>query len=232
MRVLFLLDQKIPQASFDRVWQQVREIYDGLNIETKIERMSYENVTGEIRYNVHSLPYGFLKKHVVATHKRDSNRHDHFIFLVHEDNWGKWQKDKRVWGENLSHYFYDYHVEVCRWDKDNEANSVGTIYHEITHSHDALIERELGVRLENVIGIGDWDKDFTHGGAKEWEYIRHKQNQRGIREVKHLLADAYEKRKVRYLKNYYNKLSTVVELMQKVIDLKRRLQSKKKTSCH
>jgi hypothetical protein len=230
MRVLFLLDKKIPQASFDRVWGQVREIYNGLKIETKVERMSYEKITGEMRYRFDSLPYGFVKKHVDATHKRDPNRYDHIIFLVHEDNWV--YQAKRVWGENFSHYFYDYHVELCRWDKDNEANSVGTIYHEITHSHDALVERELGVRLEDVVGIADWDKDFTHGGAQEWYYIRHKENQSGIRSVKQLLADAYEKRKVRYLKGYYNKLSTVVELMKKVIDLKRRLQSKKKTSCH
>ena len=157
MRCLFLLDQKIPQASFDRVWQQVREIYKGLDIETKIERRTYDNITGTHKPTFDSLPYGYVKERIKAVHDRDPNRYDHIIFFVHEDNWIF--QEKRVWGENFSHHFYDYHVQLCRWDKDNEANSIGTLYHEITHSHDSLIERELDVDINKF-----WQSEVDANG--------------------------------------------------------------------
>ena len=228
MRTLFLLDQKIPQDAFDRVWQQVREIYKGLDIETRIERTNYKNITGAHKPTFDSLPYGFVKGKIDAIHKKNANRYDHIIFLVHKDNWVF--QEKRVWGENFSYYFYEYQVELCRWDT-NEANSVGTLYHEITHSHDALIEVELGVSIETVVGVSDWDKDVTHGGAPEWEYIRYKQNQDAIKLIIPLLKQAYEARKVRYLKGIYGQLNTIVELLRKVVFLQRKLKAKKNTSC-
>ena len=87
---------------------------------------------------------------------------DFVIPLIHEDNWrsaGPLFDELRaevglkpklgIWGTNWSYIYRSYHVEYCRWDRDNPANRFGTLYHERVHPVDALVRVELDVQWAN-----------------------------------------------------------------------------------
>lgn len=224
MRLLILKDKDIKETDLNIVLDGIDEIYHSnadIDITFTINEHDYTEVSGEQRYTFDSLPYGYIKKEVDRVHKRDNYAFDHIIFLVHRDNWR--YQDKRVWGENFSNVFYDYHVEIVRFDNKNLANSIGTMYHEIHHSHDALIETELGVKVESIVEVDDWDSGITHGGESPWEYIRYKENTRSLYKIKSLLKKAYENRKQRHLKVKVGMLQQIVKLMQQLVILKRTL---------
>lgn len=121
---------------------------------------------------------------------------DHIIPLVHQDNW----VFTGIWGTNWSNMFYSYHMSLCRFDKRNPANSLGTIYHEMMHSLDALIYTEIGKWVD--VGVA-WDKFCVHGGrpdkegTTEWKYIRHKENTKALKAIAPDLQKAYAKRRER-----------------------------------
>ena len=89
---------------------------------------------------------------------------DHIILLVHEDNW----TFKGIWGQNWSNVYHSYHLELCRFDKDIMANCLGTLYHEVMHSLDALIKVTVSVDVDKLFGF-DYDKFCVHGGRPDQE---------------------------------------------------------------
>ena len=90
---------------------------------------------------------------------------DHIIVLIHEDNW-KSDTDfiKGIWGTSYSNLWgHSYHLQYVRYDRDNMANSEGTFYHELMHSHDNLIKTTLGEEI---------DKLFTTEIDDDGKYIK------------------------------------------------------------
>lgn len=137
---------------------------------------------------------------------------DFILVMVHEDNWrSDTDTTKGIWGTNYSYVFGKQCLDYCRWDKDNFANTFGTAYHERHHSFDAIIKVELGVDIEPILGVTGYDKSITHGGAKPWKYIRHKENLDSLKVMKPYLIQAFAKRKVKH--------DEVLGLMEKVISL-------------
>ena len=78
-----------------------------------------------------------------------SPEYDHVFFFVHEDNWKSDPPgpNNGIWGTNYSYSIGDYHIHYCRWDRDNDANTFGTSYHEWMHALDALIKVELDEKI-------------------------------------------------------------------------------------
>lgn len=142
---------------------------------------------------------------------------DNIIMLVHEDNF----LFKGVWGVNWSGNFYKYSMQLCRWDKDNTANSFGTLYHEMMHSFDWVINEELGKNI-NTEYHGSWDKHVVHGGRPDqagkhgYDYIRYQENTNELRKIGLRLNQAYQKRRDRQklplLKKIVELLSTLLRL--------------------
>lgn len=164
---------------------------------------------------------------------------DFVMLFVHEDNWqssgelyekfkAKYGITKKsgIWGTNYSNVYHNYHVQYCRWDRDNLANVFGTIYHERHHALDALISTELGVNINPILGVTAYDRGITHGGETPWQYIRHKENTTSLEKMSPYLKRAFAARQKRH-DDYTNKQKTVITLLQQLVYWYRRLINKK-----
>jgi hypothetical protein len=80
---------------------------------------------------------------------------DSVVPLVHQDNW----VFTGIWGTNWSNVFYQYHVHLCRWDRRNMANTLGTFYHEWMHCLDALVKTHTGVDINTF-----WESEVDSNG--------------------------------------------------------------------
>lgn len=160
---------------------------------------------------------------------------DNVITLIHEDNWksGKTANRRGIWGTNYSYKYGKYHIQYCRFAKGNIANSFGTINHEIDHTFDALVKVEIGLDINPILGVTDYDKYTTHGGKPGDEarayhgYIRHKENEEKLKVIAPYLIAAYEKRLEKHIDAIKGKKLTIIGLLEKLVYLyQQRLNSK------
>lgn len=136
---------------------------------------------------------------------------DNVVMLVHEDNF----LYKGIWGQNWSFQHGTYSFQLCRWDKDNTANSFGTLNHEIMHSFDAVIKRETGKDI-NILFDGDWDGQVVHGKGK-WEYVRYQENTKALKKIAVPLKEAYNIRKERHLAPYKAVQLRIINLLRSIL---------------
>lgn len=151
---------------------------------------------------------------------------DHVVMLVHRDNW----VFTGIWGTNFSNVYYKYHVHLCRFDNNNVANSLGTLYHEWMHSLDALISTHTGVEIDNLfageICFTDWDTTCVHGNrtvscsATEYSYIKWKENTKALKKITPLLKQAYQVRKDLYFAPLINLQKYFISWMRSFINKK------------
>jgi len=146
---------------------------------------------------------------------------DNIITLIHQDNWksGKTATRKGIWGTNYSYKYGNYHVQYCRWDKKNPANSFGTINHEQDHTYDALIKVELGIDINPILGVTSYDADTTHGGKPPHKYIRHQENADKLKILAPYLKAAYAKRLEKHTDSIRGKQLTIISLLEKLVEL-------------
>jgi len=153
---------------------------------------------------------------------------DNIITLIHEDNWksGKTATTKGIWGTNYSYRFGNYHVQYCRWDKDNQTNTFGTLNHEQDHTYDALIKVELGIDINPILGLQNYDLQSTHGSKNSalpayHAYIRHKENADKLKVLAPYLQSAYQKRLNRHTEALRGRVvglqKTIISLLEKLI---------------
>lgn len=150
-------------------------------------------------------------------HKRYSGEGtDHIVILIHEDNW----QSGRIWGTNWSNVYSGYQVHYCRFDRDNIANSFGTLWHEFHHSIDAITKTYTGVNVASMMDVTDWDVEITHGGSPRFDYIRYKENANSLVVAAPYLREAYAKRDA----IYQQKVGTMekqIKLLEQIIILLR-----------
>lgn len=223
MNILILKDKKIGNAEVGSVISEVSHIYEercDIIPTVHYENMDYSELPFEVYYSDNfGISKAYIKRKAKDIYKRWAEEIDLVIFLVHENNW----KAGRIWGWNLSNIYSGYEVEQCRWDKDKAANSVGTMYHEIMHSHDSFIYRYLGIWVHPLLRVGSWDVDIVHGRSPSYEYIRHKENQDALQYIAPFLRQAFAKRRkifekhVSVLRQILNKAEQVLELQRRVL---------------
>jgi len=168
---------------------------------------------------------------------------DHIFLLIHEDNWKssgpnadalakEWgTQSGNIWGVNFSYVHGPYHVHYCRYDRDNAANTFGTVYHEMHHSFDALCKVEAGKDITPLLKVDNYDRDCTHGGAQQWDYIRYKENAESLALIKDHLAAAYQARRDKEQEDKQEQIlglkKTLVGLLKKYLyQLRARLNRK------
>ena len=139
---------------------------------------------------------------------------DNIVMWVHEKNF----VFKGVWGTNWSYNFYKYSFQLCRWDKDNPANSFGTLYHEQAHSFDAVCMKEIGFDVRNTLGVLDYDRDVVHGKSESWDYIRYQENTLALNLIAPYLTKAYQSRKDKHLKKI-GLMEQLIKLLSTLVDL-------------
>jgi hypothetical protein len=146
---------------------------------------------------------------------------DNIITLIHSDNWksGKTATRKGIWGTNYSYKYNNYHIQYCRFDARNGANSFGTLYHEQHHTFDALIKQELGIDINPIIAVKSWDSAVTHGGEAPWSYIRYQENTDSLKKLAPYLTAAYKKRQDRHIEAVKGMQFTIIGLLEKLVYL-------------
>jgi len=233
MKILILKDKRISSAS--TVLDEVRSFYENKDID--IEFMVDERDFSSIPWSVYhankgddegpdyGIDKGYIRKQAKTVRKEYMHGVDLISFLVHDDSWN--DSGDGIWGWNLANAVKGYEIEQVRWDPDNSTNTVGTLYHEIAHSHDSFVYRNVGRWIERIVGVGDWDNDVIHGGASQYEYIQHDENQDALQAIADVLNQASEKRREKQ-KDRTKLQKRIINLAKRVIELYRELAIKTK----
>lgn len=232
MRILILKDKDIANSELEDVMREVGTLFsENASIAPQwfVREENYDNLPTETYHKGSDgkpndgIKKSYLSEKCADVYARWKEEVDFVVFLVHENNW----KIKRIWGWNISKAFSGYQVEQVRWDKDNPANSVGTLYHEIHHALDTFIYTYTGVQIRDIVGVSDWDDAVTHGGAKQYLYIRHDENQGSIRAIAPQLRLASKKRKAIFEKRV-GIMKAIINALQQVVALQRQLLKERK----
>jgi hypothetical protein len=236
MRTLIYKDIKIPQAEYDKLLKEYGAfIKKSTGITVTFWTVDYDYTDYPTYLDTDGddvLRPNFLQDLAKEVTKNYGDYGtDNVVTLIHEDNWksGRTATRKGIWGTNYSYKYGNYHVQYCRWDKKNPVNSLGTIIHEqIWHPADALIKVELGININPIVGVSNWDADVVHGGDKRFTYVRSlEDNASTLKVIAPYLASAYRKRVEKheiYTKGLQN---TAIGLLERVVELlKQRLYQK------
>lgn len=149
---------------------------------------------------------------------------DNIITLIHQDNWKSGStptRKKGIWGTNYSYKYGPYHVQYCRWDKKNPANTFGTLYHEQYHTYDALVKVELGIDVNPILKVHAFDADVVHGGKEPHKYIRYNENADTLKVLAPYLSSAYTKRLSKHTEHIKGLRLTAIGLLERLVTLYR-----------
>lgn len=224
MKVLCLADKTIEKSQIKDVYDEVFSIYRDntkLDPQVKVETRNFSNLPfSYYDSEARGISKSFINKKAKEISKIYKYSVDLVDFMVHEDNW--LPGNEGIWGWNIANEHHGYEIEQTRWDPNNKANSEGTLYHEIAHSHDSFTYRNIGVWLEKIINVGDWDDAMVHGNSDKYEYIQHDENQDAIAAVASELKRSFDKRRVKEQQNRET-LGQIVTGLERVIDLYRNI---------
>ena len=223
MRTLIQLDLKIDKdealALLDDYADFIKE-HTGIECEFYVERKDFSQVPTSPDSDGDLKP---TRAYMKALEKEVHDRYrdygtDNIIMWVHEDNF----LFRGIWGSNFSYFYHKYSTQLCRWDKDNSANTFGTLYHEQMHSFDRLVLEELKIDVNKLFGY-DWDAGAVHG-AGDWDYIGRRtgrENTEALKQIAPYVMAALKKRKAKHdkdiglLKKLIEVLSTLVSLLSR-----------------
>jgi hypothetical protein len=235
MRVIVYKDIKIPQDAYDKVmwdYADFMQKHAGLPkvfvTTVDYDFTDYPTVLDSDGDDV-MRPDFWQKFAKEVTTKYGDYGYDNVITLVHQDNWksGKTATRKGIWGQNLSYKHGNYHMQYCRWDKKNPANTFGTINHEIDHTFDALIKVEIGVDINKILGVTAYDNETTHGSNPRFKYIRYQENAYKLQIIGPYLVSAYRKRVEKHEIHIKGLQNTAIGLLERLVGLyKQRLYQK------
>ena len=225
MRITFLKDTIITEDEVNELQVQFSDFFDNFEVQYFVHERdfsyypTFKDSDGDLRpsndFLVQETDYVFNKYGNWGT--------DHVVLLIHEDNW----LSPTIWGTNYSNIFHGYQVHYCRLDRDNKFNSVGTLYHELMHSFDALILTETGQNIANFLNIENWDRSIVHGQNYLYDYIRYNENLEAVDYIEPMLKQAYLNRKERFDQEYKGLQKTVVQLLQMLVVLLRQQFNRK-----
>jgi len=223
MRTLVKLDLKIDKdealALLDDYADFIKE-HTGIECEFYVERKDFSQVPTSPDSDGDLKP---TRAYMKALEKEVHDRYrdygtDNIIMWVHEDNF----LFRGIWGSNFSYFYHKYSTQLCRWDKDNSANTFGTLYHEQMHSFDRLVLEELKIDVNKLFGY-DWDAGAVHG-AGDWDYIGRRtgrENTEALKQIAPYVMSALKKRRAKHdkdiglLKKLIEVLSTLVSLLSR-----------------
>lgn len=260
MRVLFLADQKITDKELKTLTDEFATLvkqYTDITPVYFVQREVFTHVPvvldsdGDVRpaeYYMQGLHDDILRRY-------GKDGVDYVKMLIHEDNWmssgtnfDKYRaslglpKKKGIWGTAWAYKYHSFLTTYCRWDKDNMANNLGTVYHEACHPIDALIKVELGVNVNDFIehklrekykgntevinyleknGF-NWDRDFVHGAMNPpFKYIRHNENAEVLQMAASYIKQSLKKREDRHLA-YMGLQRKAIGLLEQMVYLLRK----------
>lgn len=212
MRCLFFVDEKVPEDELNQVLDEVKELYKrntDIDLDIVVRFWPLPALPFETYYDTYrGVSQKYLGNIAQLVEAEYGKRFDQITLVVADENWAPSRDKTPVWGWNISAGIRGYEVQQCRFDTVRAdragriANSVGTIYHEMMHSHDGFCYRVFGATLEFLPALdvlpGMYDAQIVHGEGKKWEYIRWKENQEALRVIGPVLKAACEVRKQQF----------------------------------
>lgn len=226
MRILFLTDPLIPALGLVELEKGFRNIYEkhaGITPYFLREPLEYKDIPTELDGDGDTKPtVAWIKEQTARVYKKYHVDIDHVVFLVHQDNW----IFSGIWGSNWSNIYNGYQVELCRYDKKNPVNSLGTLYHEVHHSHNGFMKAMTGFDIDKQLGYSL--DDVTHGKAEGWTYIRSgNDNLKSLEIIAPELRKAYAKRRELWNKEKIAMLKKILQLAERTyVILQQRLNQK------
>lgn len=225
MRTIIIKDTKIPKDELLALLDDYSDFWEGL-IQLRpdfiVEQRDFSQVPTVVEPDGDLKPTPAFRKALCDDVRKRYGDYgvDNIVMLVHEDNF----LYRGIWGQNWSYIYGTYSFQLARWDKDNAANSFGTLYHEQLHPIDALVKNEIGVDI-NPMFHGSWDKFSVHGGRPDevgkygYEYVRYQENTDAVKKVGHLIKAAYLQRQVKHKQQRLALLLKLRDLASKLLGL-------------
>lgn len=219
MRTLVLKDHAIDKDECLALLDEFSEFFEqhtGIKPEWYVEGYDFSRVPTVPDSDGDLKPTAQYRKDIeTEVHKRYGDYGvDNIIMLVHEKHF----TFSGIWGSNWSYNFYKYSFQLCRWDKDNSANTFGTLYHELMHSFDTLVRKEVGGDPLNQILETDWDA-MVHG-ASPYKYIGRrtgKENTDALELAAPYLIDAFQTRKEKHFEPVKRVQKLLISLLQRIL---------------
>lgn len=118
---------------------------------------------------------------------------DALMCFVSIQNWRN-TKEKPLWGMHYGTVYHSYEMSMTKLRRGYE----NTAWHELLHKLDDIIYTELGVRLEQIFDVEDFDDDVVHGRDARYVYTRYPQHNSQILDtIRPYLMKALEKRRMK-----------------------------------
>jgi hypothetical protein len=234
MRNIVFKDIKIPQVDYD---QLLKDYSSFITKQTGIKPIfythdyDYTDYPTDVDVDGDDVPRPTMLQDIAddVDEKYGEWGGDNIIVLIHEDNWKSGATATRpgISGTNYSYRYNNYHLQYVRWWKrtgksvaQELVNTFGTLNHEIDHSLDALIKQELGININPVLGVVDYDKNTTHGQPEAYHaYIRYQENAAKLKVLAPYLVAAYKKRQDRHTEAVRGMQFTIIGLLEKLVYL-------------
>lgn len=238
MRFVVYKDKKIPQKEYDKLNKDYAAFIKkttGIEVTYITMEWDFSRYPTMLDGSIPRPTSQFLSAMCEQVEKKYGKYgSDHIELLIHEDNW---QSDsdtmKGIWGTSWSYIYGNGNLVYNRWDRDNIANSFGTRNHEIDHSFDSLIKTEIGIDINPVLGVRDYDAQTTHGGRTVkpayHEYIRYKENEAKLKVLAPYLQAVYKKRLERHTEAIRGMQITIIGLLEKLVYLYKQKLNQKTT---
>jgi hypothetical protein len=240
MRHYIYKDINIPKREYNKVLKDYKDFHtatSGLVLDyTTVDYDFKDYPTVTDTDGLQRPTRAFLKEMVAKVEKRlGKYGTDHIKLLIHEDNW-KSDPDgpDGIWGTSWTYTYGNYNLCYDRWDKDNPANSLGTINHEDDHSYDSIVKTEIGIDINKVLGTKDYDAQSTHGGRYTdlpayHGYLRYKENRAKLKVLAPYLQASYAKRLERHTEAIRGMQMTVIGLLEQLVYLYQKRLNRKST---
>lgn len=233
MRNLFFKDKSIPQAKFDLLLTQYSEFHkkaSGLTLNNIVIEYDFKNYPTVLDSDGDDRPTDAFVKALVAQGEAKYGKYgfDNVILEIDLANWksGKTATRKGIWGTNYSYKYGPYHVQYCRWDPKNIANSFGTLNHEQDHSYDALVAAEIDVQIAPILGVDNYDRNTTHGQPVALHgYIKYQENAAKLKKIAPYLKSAYQKRLDQHTATIIGKQKSIIKLLEDFLEWYRQKQN-------
>jgi len=222
MRAIVIADKKIKENNAQRIKKKLARFFAKYDIpfefDVHYEDMSdlpWENYYNDDDGQNRGLSKKYMKNRAKAIKKRYHKRYDTILYWVHPSNWVPGEDG--IYGWNVSQEYAGYESQQCRFDPQNDANTFGTIYHEMMHAYDQFVYRVIGKDIAEVLSVKDFDDAVVHGGSPKYAYIRHKENENALAEIAPFVAKAIKKR-VKAHNKFVDLLKSLIESYRKLIN--------------
>lgn len=222
MRYIVLTDNKIDKDDAQRVKKKIKDFFERNGVTTKIDLffedmtdLPFENYYSDNSGQNRGIRKSYIKKRAKAIKDRYHKKYDSIVFWVHHNNWVP--VEDNIWGWNISNEFSGFENQQCRFDPKNDANTLGTFYHESMHAYDQYIFRILGKSINEIAKVSDWDDRVVHGGSPRYQYIRHKENNDILKKIAPLINKATQQR-VNDFQQFKSLLKSLIETYRSLIN--------------